>query len=61
MDILRQINPDIYPDRALQRRNLVISQMKKYDVVTPSEADSNIQGMAIFICRFPFHMSYYCG
>lgn len=61
MDILRQINPDIYPDLALQRRNLVISQLKKYDVITPSEADSNNRGMAIFICRSPFHMSYYCG
>ena len=33
-------NPRLFPDNALQRRNVVIRQMEKYEVLKPSEADS---------------------
>lgn len=32
-------NPRVHPDRMLQRRNTVISQMEKYDYLTEAEAD----------------------
>jgi len=33
-------NPRVYPDRSLQRRNVVLAQMKKYEKLTASQADS---------------------
>ena len=36
----RTYNPVTYPDRAKERRNIVLSQMLKYDFLTPSRADS---------------------
>lgn len=33
-------NPRLYPERALQRRNVVISQMRKYDFITDQEKKS---------------------
>lgn len=33
-------NPRLYPDHALQRRNVVLSQMEKYDYLSLSEMDS---------------------
>jgi len=36
----RTYNPVNYPDRAKERRNIVLSQMLKYDFLTPSRADS---------------------
>ena len=33
-------NPHLHPENALNRRNVVLSQMVKYNYLTPSEADS---------------------
>lgn len=33
-------NPRIYPDRSLNRRNVVLGQMEKYGILTPEKADS---------------------
>lgn len=36
----RSYNPRIYPVKALERRNVVLSQMEKYELLTPEKADS---------------------
>lgn len=33
-------NPRLFPERAIQRRNLVIAQMEKYDFITPEEKNT---------------------
>lgn len=33
-------NPRLYPERSLQRRNVVLSQMAKYNYLSPQQADS---------------------
>jgi len=33
-------NPRVYPERSLQRRNVVLAQMQKYERLTASQADS---------------------
>jgi penicillin-binding protein 1A len=33
-------NPRLYPERSLQRRNVVLGQMSKYNYLTPQQADS---------------------
>ncbi len=35
-------NPRLYPENAKKRRNVVLSQMKKYNFINPSEVDSLI-------------------
>lgn len=35
-------NPRLYPENATRRRNVVLSQMKKYEFLNPEEADSLI-------------------
>jgi penicillin-binding protein 1A len=39
-------NPRLFPERALKRRNVVISQMEKYEFLTP-EQKSKLQGLPL--------------
>ena len=41
-------NPRLYPDHALNRRNVVLSQMAKYDYITEEEKDS-LQALPIVL------------
>jgi penicillin-binding protein 1A len=44
----RSYNPRIYPVKALGRRNVVLSQMEKYELLTPEKADS-LRALPIFL------------
>ncbi|RMG32132.1 MAG: penicillin-binding protein [Bacteroidetes bacterium] len=44
-------NPRLHPQKALQRRNLVLSQMSKYEYISQQEADS--------LSAIPLQLNYY--
>lgn len=44
-------NPRLFPERSLERRNIVLSQMKKYRLLQTSQADS--------LMRIPLRLAYY--
>lgn len=51
-------NPRLYPQRSEERRNVVITQMEKYEYLTPEEADSLKQ----IPLRIQYHSSaHYAG
>ncbi|MBD1396392.1 transglycosylase domain-containing protein [Pontibacter sp. JH31] len=48
-------NPRLNPERALQRRNVVLAQMAKYNYLTPNQADSLRQTPLVLNYRYTTH------
>ncbi|MDX5418068.1 MAG: transglycosylase domain-containing protein [Hymenobacteraceae bacterium] len=48
-------NPRLHPERSLQRRNVVLGQMAKYNYLTPQQADSLRQTPLVLNYRYITH------